>query len=436
MSSRTEPVPQRERQRSQGGYAVRSAGRAIASGLRNGIRLLAQGWRRLLASISPVTSVVAATGWLVLIGAVVSFVLALALGWAEFAFIGATLAAALLVALAFIFGRATFAVLVELTPARVVAGERALGRMLVRNTGGKPSVPVTMELPVGAGRAEFALPAIPAAGDQEELFAVPTARRAVVIAGPAVSVRGDQLGMFRRTVRWTDPVELFVHPVTVRLGSSAAGLVRDLEGEVTKTVTDNDISFHALRAYQPGDALRNVHWRTTARTGQLMVRQFEETRRTHLTLVLSTEQAHYASDDEFELAISIAASIGLQVIRDATSLSVVTEAGTLRTATPVAFLDDTSRIQTVDGANDSVRDFTRNATMRLPAPSVAILVAGSRLPLADFRSVETLFGPDTTTIGFRASTDESSRLAKVSGLTVMTIGGLADLPKLLRRVGL
>ena len=64
-------------------------------------------------------------------------------------------------------------------------------------------------------------------------------------------------------MRWTEPVELFVHPLTVRLDPSAAGLVRDLEGEVTKTITNSDISFHALRAYQPGDDVRRIDWNVT-----------------------------------------------------------------------------------------------------------------------------------------------------------------------------
>jgi hypothetical protein len=430
----SEGTPTPARTGSQGGYALRSIGRALWSGLGNLGRLALQLLRRLGRAIAPVTASVGAAGWLVLGGIVVSFLLSGILGWVEFTFLGTTLLAAFLIAVGFVFGRASFTVLVELNPPRVVAGERALGRMLVTNIADRGSLPVRMELPVGSGLAEFSIPSLPPRQEREELFAVPTARRAVVVAGPAVSVRGDQLGLLRRVVRWTDLVELFVHPVTIRLGSSSAGLVRDLEGEVTKTVTDSDISFHALRAYQPGDALRNVHWRTSARTGQLMVRQFEETRRTQLTLVTTCERECYASDEEFELAVSVMASLSLQVIRDGTSLSVVTEDRQLRTATPIALLDDTCRLEPVSGRYATLRDFTRDATKRLPAPSVAMVVSGSLQPMTDYRSVETLFGADTTTIGFRIALDEPARISKVSGLTVLTVPSLDDLPKLLRRV--
>jgi uncharacterized protein (DUF58 family) len=419
---------------SQTRIAFRAVGRSLAASARSVAGRLAHVARAVAEFCAPVTGVVSTVGWLVLAAAAVSLVIAFTFGWVEFAFLGFTLLAAVLVSIAFVFGRMHFRVGIELQPARVVAGERAFGRLLVTNAGGSPSAPSRIELPVGAGLAEFVVPSLAPEAEHEELFAVPTNRRAVIIAGPAVSVRGDQLGILRRMVRWTDPVELFVHPVTARLRPSAAGLVRDLEGEITKVITNNDISFHALRAYEPGDALRNVHWRTSARTGQLMVRQYEETRRSQLVLVQVTERAQYASDDEFELGVSVLASIGVQVIRDATRLAVLTESLPLRTATPTALLDDSSRIEPVDRRFPTVRDFVRDATKRLPAPSVVIAIGGSLLPLAEFRSIETLFGADTVTIAFRVELGASSTITKVAGTTVVTVGDLADLPRLVRRV--
>jgi hypothetical protein len=417
---------------------ARIAFRAVARSLAASSWSLGAGVARIARAVAdfcaPVTGVVSTVGWLVLAAATASLVIAFAFGWIEFAFLGFTLLAAVLVSIAFVFGRMHFRVGIELRPARVVAGARAFGRLVVSNAGASPSAPARLELPVGAGLAEFVIPSLAPEAEHEELFAVPTTRRAVIVAGPAVSVRGDQLGILRRMVRWTDPVELFVHPVTARLRPSAAGLVRDLEGEITKLITDNDISFHALRAYEPGDALRNVHWRTSARTGQLMVRQYEETRRSQLALVHITERTQYTTDDEFELAVSVLASIGVQVIRDATRLAVVTETLALRTATPTVLLDDSSRIEPADGRYPTVRDFVRDATKRLPAPSVVIAIGGSLLPLAEFRSIESLFGPDTVTIAFRVDLGAASTLTKVAGTNVVTVGDLADLPRLVRRV--
>jgi len=395
------------------------------------IMLLARrGWR----VIQPVVSIVSSTGWIVLLTIIVLGTLGFLFGWQEFVYVAVTLLGGLLVAVFFIFGRAAFGVEIELNPRRVVAGERALGEMKITNTGAKKSSPSRFELPVGNGMAEFVVPGLQPAEMHDELFAVPTNKRAVIVAGPAVSVRGDQLGLLRRTVRWTDPVELFVHPITARISPSAAGLVRDLEGEITKKITNNDISFHALREYQQGDDTRYVHWRTSARTGQLMVRQFEETRRSQLTVMHSADRNAYASDEEFELAVSITASIGVQVLRDGTRLSVVSDVIDLKTVTVTGFLDDTCRLSAVASPYATPRDFARESTLRLPPPSVAMFITGSKVAPIGIRAVESLFGKDAQTIGFRAEPGVPSKVGFVKGLTVVTVGNLADLPKLLKRV--
>ncbi|WP_213815755.1 DUF58 domain-containing protein [Glaciihabitans sp. dw_435] len=396
-------------------------------------KLLSLASRRVVTTVGPVLSVISGVGWLVLGAAVVTCVIGWSLGWQEFVYLGVTLAAALLVALAFIFGRSTYSVEIELNPLRVVAGDRALGRLLVTNTRDQRSGASRVELPVGAGSAEFIVPPLDSKVVHEELFAVPTNRRAVIVAGPAISVRGDQLGLLRRTVTLAESVELFVHPITTPLAPSAAGLVRDLEGQVTKTISNNDIAFHALRAYEPGDDRRYVHWRTSARTGQLMVRQFEETRRSQLVLLFSSERSYYASDDEFELAVSVLASLGVQVIRDGTTINVLTEDRELRARTVSSLLDDSCRIEALTTPFASTRDFARSATRRLPAPSVVMVVAGSLFPVSDFRSVEALFGQDTQTVGFRVEQGGTPRLSSINRLRVATIGSLDDLPRLVRR---
>ena len=414
--------------------AVAAAWARVRSALGTALGVLQLGWAAVWRVIGPVLGVVSGTGWVVLGFAVVIGVTGLALGWQEFVYVGVTLLAGVLVAIPFIVGRSAFAVAIELSPRRVVAGERALGRMLVTNTGQRKSTSTRFELPVGKGLAEFSLPAIAPQGEHEELFAVPTNRRAVIVAGPAVSVRGDQLGLMRRAVRWADPVELFVHPLTARLTPSAAGLVRDLEGEVTKTITNSDISFHALRAYEPGDDRRYVHWRTSARTGQLMVRQFEETRRSQLTIVFNADRRCYASEEEFELAVSIMASLAVQVMLDGTKLKVVSEKMALRTVTPVTLLDDSCRIEQVTSPFSTMREFVRVATLRLPPPSVAIVITGSQLQPGDIRSVETLFGVETQTVGIRAELDGMSRVTRVAGLPVATVGRLEELSRVIRRL--
>ncbi|GAB3618098.1 DUF58 domain-containing protein [Okibacterium endophyticum] len=385
-------------------------------------------WR----AVAPALGVVSTLGWLVICATVIVATAGLLLGWVELTVVALTLGAALAAALVFIIGRASFVVEIELTPRRVVVGERAIGRVLVTNTGRRSSSSTTIELPVGHGLAEFSVSSLRPGEQNEELFAVPTARRAVILAGPAVSVRGDQLGLFRRTVRWTDAIELFVHPLTTPLRPTAAGLVRDLEGQITKKITSSDISFHALRSYVTGDDVRYVHWRTSARTGQLMVKQFEETRRSQLTIIQLCDERWYAGEDEFELAVSVTASIGSQVIRDGTQISVVTEQRILRTHSVTSLLDDSCRVGMLTGTG-SARDAAREATRRLPAPSVVVIVAGSKLDPADYRAVQRLFGGETNVIALKTELGARARLQDAAGLSVATIGALTELPRVMAR---
>jgi len=312
--------------------------------------------------------------------------------------------------------------------------------LVITNSGTRSVLAARMELPVGAGRAEFSIPALKPAQEHDELFAVPTNRRAVIATGPAISVRGDQLGLIRRVVRWTDPIDLFVHPVTTPLAPSAAGLVRDLEGQVTKKITDSDLSFHALRSYAPGDDRRYVHWRTSARliqqTGDpmnLMVRQFEETRRSQLTVLQSESSAFYESDDEFELAVSVATSLAAQVIRDGTALNIVSESRRLHTHSVSAMLDDSCRMELSGKLGGNARDFARTATKRLPPPSVLFIIAGSKMTASDYRQIEVLFPTETTVIAFRIELGADAALRQVAGVKVAVVGALRDLPKVVSR---
>ena len=384
--------------------------------------------------VGPIVRIVTPAGWTVATVAAIAILLSVGFAWQEFTYLGFVLAAAFLISGFFLVGRSSFSVIVELNPRRVAVGDRALGRMVVTNIGPRALAPVRMDLPVGKGVAEFQLAAMKPRDEIEELFAVPTNRRAVIVAGPAESIRGDQLGLMRRAVRWTEPVDLFVHPITVRLAATASGLVRDLEGQVSKKITNSDIAFHALRPYVPGDDRRYVHWRTSARIGQLMVRQFEETKRSQLTLLHNAERSLYASDDEFELAISVTASIAAQVIRDGTQMNVVSEDGVWNTPTVTSMLDHSCRIEPVDRRYPNSRAFVRDRTKRLPAPSIVMTVAGSAMTTTDFRSIEALFGQETNQVAFRVELGAAPGVARVGALTVLTIGRLADLRILIRTV--
>ncbi|MER2136830.1 MAG: DUF58 domain-containing protein, partial [Arthrobacter sp.] len=239
-----------------------------------------------------------------------------ALGWHEVMIAGLALTLVLAAAVVFILGRQAYAVNLDLSRTRVAVGDDAVGSLTVRNPGSRLLLPALLELPVGAATAAFELPRMAPGAEHEELFRIPTAKRAVIVVGPVESVRRDPFGLLGRRLRWTDPVDLFVHPRTVNLQGSATGFIKDLEGLPTRDLSTADVSFHALREYVPGDDRRHIHWKTSARTGTLMVRQFEETRRSHLAVALSTRQADYRNGQDFELAVSAAGSLALQALRE------------------------------------------------------------------------------------------------------------------------
>ncbi|AYG03067.1 DUF58 domain-containing protein [Gryllotalpicola protaetiae] len=374
-------------------------------------------------------------GRIVIGGAIGCLIAGFLLHWSELVFIGATLAAALAIASVYAIGRTTYAVTVELNPRRVVVGGRALGRIGVTNSGTRPVFGSRIELPVGVANAEFQVPRLAPGQEHEDLFAVPTQRRALILAGPATSVRGDQLGLLRRTQNWTDRIELFVHPVTTRLKASAQGLVRDLEGQPTKTITNSDLAFHALRPYEQGDSMRNVHWRTSARTGQLMVRQYQETRRSQMLLVLGADAAHYASGDEFELAVSVLASVGLHVIGEESQITAGWDGGVLHTGSPVSLLDDSCRVDPVRRGAKPLREVVRALAARRAQPSVVLLVVGSQTPAAELRAVATLFNHDTVFTAVRADLGGEAVMRRSGPVTVASIAALRELPLMLSRLG-
>ncbi len=380
----------------------------------------------------PGVAVVSVLGWSVLAGSVLLWTAGQAYGWQEAkaaAFAGFVL---LVTAVGFILGRSSYGVLLDLARTRVAVGDSAVGSIAVSNTSARPLLPADLELPVGAATAVFHLPRMKPGQVHEDLFTIPTARRAVIVVGPVRSVRADPLHLLRRQVLWTGPEDLFVHPRTVALAGSAAGFIRDLEGMPTTDLSSADVSFHALRDYVPGDDRRHIHWKTTARTNTLMVRQFEETRRAHLAISLSTNTDEYASEEEFELAVSAAASIGLQAIREQRDLDVLTQHGPLRCETGRNLLDDMTRIVGAPQRKNAV-DLARALADTVPNASVVFFVVGSNVTPTQLRTAAASVPPGVRSLAVRIQAGATPARANIADLTVLTLGDLSELAIVLRK---
>jgi uncharacterized protein (DUF58 family) len=370
-------------------------------------------------------------GWGCLAAALASWILGSVAGWAEFRLAAVFLLALVLVGLASTIGRTTYAVTIDLARLRVKVGEQAQGQVSITNSGRRSVLPARIELPVGHGVAAFGIPRLGSQAQHVELFRIPTSRRAVLTVGPVRSARGDGLGLARRDIRWTDPHDLYVHPLTIPLDGASVGFLRDLEGRPTADLSSSDVAFHALREYTVGDDRRHIHWRTSARVGRLMVRQFEETRRSHLVVVLPTNHGDFADEQEQELAISVAASLGLQAIKEERDLTVACAPRTLHTETGVRLLDDCSRLDPAE-SHPPVETLAATASALVPDASVAFILVGSTVSAARLRTALVAFSPDVITAAVRCCPGEDLVRRPLGDSTALTVGHLDDLGKAVR----
>jgi uncharacterized protein (DUF58 family) len=142
----------------------------------------------------------------------------------------------------------------------------------------------------------------------------------VVRIGPLRVVRRDPLGLLALARSHGESLQVWVYPLAYPLTAVPVGIVRSLDGRVDR-VPQGTITFDALREYVVGDELRHVHWRTTARVGELMVREHMDTSLPRLVVLLDDRRASYPDGEMFESACEAAASIVLAAFRD--DLSVV-----------------------------------------------------------------------------------------------------------------
>lgn len=415
------------------GTQVTAARRRVVNAALDGRAWIARHTARPRAFVRPLTSVITPVTWVLCVLLVASLWAGLHLDWVELRVAGAFLLALIAVCALFVIGRHQLSAKVGLTHDRVVVGERANGRLVLTNESARRSLPMTIELPVGAALAAFDLPSLRSGSEHEDLFAIPTARRAVLEVGPVRTVRADPLALLRREQDLTEQQTLYVHPKTLRIDGSAAGFIRDLEGQTIRKITDSDVAFHALRAYVPGDDRRYIHWKSSARTGTLMVRQFEETRRSHLLVALSTRLDDYASDEEFELAVSAAGSLGVQALTDDQQVSASTSLRHLRTPMAKTYLDELSGVDFERNA-PRLSEVVRRLAREVQGASVVIVVCGSLVEAAELRRARRYLPLDVRAVVVRAEPDTEATLRTMADVSISTIGRLDDLPTAMRRL--
>jgi uncharacterized protein (DUF58 family) len=220
----------------------------------------------------------------------------------------------------------------DVRPSRLHVGgdgrvDLALANHGVRRT---PQLAVTDVFDDGRRAARFLLPPLPPGEQARAAYRIPTSRRGRFQVGPlAVSVT-DPFGLARRT--W--PLGTFddvivcprLHDILAprQPGGRLVAAVESVRARALASESGEE--FLTLRAYELGDDLRRIHWRSTARTGDLMVRQDEAQWRARAVVVLDVRpDAH--DQASFELAVEATASVVERLTRMRRRVEVLTSSG-------------------------------------------------------------------------------------------------------------
>ncbi len=383
--------------------------------------------------LKALADLVTPTGWALVFFVAVSLILAATLRWVEALACALAGVVALLLAAMRVAWRPPHVVSIRVPNERIVAGQTAVGEISVRNERARSVRSGIIELPIGTGTGEFVVPPLGAHETWDEMFLISSRHRGLINVGPARSVRSDALGLLRRVRSWDEPVVLHVHPRTVRVPFDATGFQLDVEGVSTGKLSSSDVSFHALRDYEPGDDRRAVHWQSTARLGKLIVRQYEETHRSHHVIVLDTSRDAW-DHDSFETAVSVAGSLGLANLRESRPVSVTTTDEWLPSSVAMRLLDSLSEISRRSSGDLALR--VREAVAQRPGVSALTLIVGPETTDSDAAHLARLAPIDVPVSIIRIGVNKARARRNLGRGVLLDCATLDDLPRIIVAGGL
>jgi uncharacterized protein (DUF58 family) len=215
-----------------------------------------------------------------------------------------------------------------LAPARVAMGAPAHARLRFTNTGPRPTrAGAVARDTIDDGSAGCVVPALAPGAMAEARYELRTSRRGVVGVGPLVVGVGDPFGLVERRTAVAGSGRLVVHPrvhCVLPIPGSSTREARHGTARPARVPRGDD--FFALREYEVGDDLRRVHWRSTARSGDLMLRQ-DELRFGEVATVLLDTRAAAHHGDSFERALEVSASVAAALVEDGRRFRFLTTGG-------------------------------------------------------------------------------------------------------------
>jgi uncharacterized protein (DUF58 family) len=221
-------------------------------------------------------------------------------------------------------------------PARVAAGQTAQVRLRLENVSRLPTGLLLAEdtVPYALGtRPRYVLNGIERGGIRELSYPLRSDLRGKFEVGPLEIRVADAFGLVELGRSFSSRTTFVVTPKVVPLPRTvfSGSWLGDGEGRARTAAAagEDDV---VPRAYRDGDELRRVHWRSTARYGELMVRREEQQWRNRILLLLDTRRSAHAGSgatSSFEFAVSAAASIGTHLAREGLDGQLITDTGAL-----------------------------------------------------------------------------------------------------------
>jgi uncharacterized protein (DUF58 family) len=224
-----------------------------------------------------------------------------------------------------------------ISPPRVPAGQAATVTLRLENVSRVPTGLLLAEdtVPYALGtRPRYVLDKIERNGSRELTYSLRSDLRGKFEIGPLQLRAADSFGLVELSRSLSGRTTFVVTPRVVPLARTVISRSWAGEGDgrarMSSTAGEDDV---IPRAYRDGDDLRRVHWRSTARYGELMVRREEQRFRNKATVFLdSRSRAHAGSGaaSSFEMAVSAAASLGVHVAAEGLTGQFVTEGNVIR----------------------------------------------------------------------------------------------------------
>jgi uncharacterized protein (DUF58 family) len=200
-------------------------------------------------------------------------------------------------------------------PAQLTRGDTATALITSINNRVTPTGVVEAVDSIGGQPVEVLIPPVPPRREVTVRYRFVPLKRGELNLGPVTLERRDPWGLFIRRATASAQMTVLVHPRVLPVEVSLAGNRIGQEGGTADRDVLGSNQFHTLRDYVVGDELRQIHWRTSARVGKLMVKQLVDNPLPRALVLLDNDIRSYRDAQDFEHAVDAAASIGSAIVR-------------------------------------------------------------------------------------------------------------------------